>query len=66
MGNGSERVRLCVCTTLGTIALCYDWLIPSALLSIPGQVSLGRWRCSPHTLGSGGWSAKWGSTCRLG
>jgi len=27
---------------------------PSALLSIPGQVSSGQWRCGLHMLGSGG------------
>lgn len=36
------------------------------LCSVPGQVSSGQWRCGPHTLGSGGWSAKWESTSRLG
>lgn len=38
----------------------------SLLLSIPAQVSLGQWRCGPRTLGSGRWSAKWGSTSKLG
>lgn len=37
----------------------------SALLSIPGQVSLGQWRCGPRMLGSGGLSAKWESTSKL-
>lgn len=56
--------------TILSLGLYSTWhsgipLLLSALLSIPVQVSLGQWRCGPHMLGSGGWSAKWESTNKL-